>query len=179
MNPKPNKKSYTLNRVYPTPLKKNPKKLLGRLGIAYLGFLEPVLELLLIPWEMYNKRKPKDLKDLILFSDSQISVQFEDQPTQYNYSDVKNLKIYFNKNSADMYEEGSITVVSNIHFQYEENTTQFYFENRDTEVILLLKFLYQNNIKFKEYRDGQRTFLLKQPNYKKVQEIKKEYDLEW
>ena len=180
MNPKDQiNKSYTLNRIYPEPLQKNPKKILGRLTIAYLGFLEPVVELLLIPWEMYTKRKPKYLKELIVFSDIEISVQLEDQSEQYDYPNIENLKIYFNKNSADLYEEGSTNTFSNIHFQYNGITTQFYFENSDSELTKLLKFLYRNDIKFKEYRDGQRTFLLKQPSFKKVQEIKRQYNLKW
>ncbi len=180
MNPKDQiNKSHTLNRIYPDPLQKNPKKILGRLSIAYLGFLEPLLELLIIPWEMYKKGKPKNLKDLIVFSRTQISVEIEDRPKQYDYSAIENLKIYFNKNSADLYEEGSTSTFSNIHFQYNGITTQFYFENSDSELIKLLKFLYRTDLKFKEYRDGQRTFLLKQPSFKKVQEIKKEYGLEW
>ena len=174
-----NKKSYALNRIYPDLLNKDPKKWLARLGIAYLGFLEPIIEIVQIPWEIYNRTKPKDYKDLILFSDTQITAQIEDQPLSYDYAAIKNLKIYFNNNSNDFHEEGSTLNHSNIHFEFEGVTTQFYFDNRETELIKLLKFLYGQEIKFKEYRNGQRTFLLKQPKYKELQELKKRYNLEW
>lgn len=173
------KKIYTLNRIFPVPLKNNPKKILGRLSIAYLGFLEPIVELLFIPGKIYNSIKPKKYKNFIAFSETAIRVSSEDQSKKYDYSEIEELKIYFNRNSNELYEAGSTTTISNIHFQYKGANAQFYFENGNTEVIKLLKFLYQKKVKFKEYRDGQRTFLLKQPGYKKVQELKRQYNLEW
>jgi len=173
-------KKNTLHRIYPTPIHKDPKRLASRIGLASLSVITPFIDLIMIPWEFYKGSvKVHKEKDLIYFFEDHFSVIEDKKATKFYYNNLDAIKFYFNNNSNEFHSEGETLTYSNLVFFYNQAQIQFYFNNDDQTLNKILKFLYDQDVQFKEYRNGQRTFLLKQPNYKELQNIKEQYNLVW
>ena len=62
--------------------------------------------------------------------------------------------------------------LAKISFKVDEILHEYYYDSPEKAVQKICATLYSVRYKFKEYRFGKRVFLGKQPNYKKVQELK-------
>lgn len=173
-------KKNILHRIYPIPLHKDPKRFASRIGLASLSFITPFIDLITIPWEYYKGHlKVNKDKDLIFFLEDHLSIIDNEETRKFYFNDLDSIKFYFNNNSNEFHSEGETLTYSNLVFGYNQTQVQFYFDNDDQTLNKVLKFLYDQGVQFKEYRNGQRTFLLKQPKYKELQKIKKRYNLVW
>ncbi len=181
-------KSIKLKRIYPKLHPVNVKKRIGKAILWGLIPIEPLLELLLLPATIVaNKLMQKsDSEDWIEIGAEKITISEKELSIikAYNIEELKDLKIHYCKNlmiegEEDMDERAMKNNISRIVFTLENTQYEYFYEGKKKEILKLCEFYYSRGIRFKEYHDGRRVFMGKQPKYNEIQKLKKKYNIEW
>ena len=126
------RKKNTLYRIYPKLTKRKLVKKLPRLALAFLGFLEPLFDLIVIP--LGKNFNPKLNKEVISFYEDHFTALEEEELRTYPYVDLNEIKIYFVNDSSNLHEEGSTEYFSNILFKNKNDRVQLFFDNNEREL---------------------------------------------
>jgi len=180
------KNTIKLTRIYPDFSEPDIKKIASKALLNGLLPIEPIMELgLYSATYLSNKlslligNKPEDY---IEFTKEEIIIKEADQKNTFQLKDIQGLKINYSnlwhsRNQMQLDEKSND--LAKVSFRFNEASHEYYYDSPKKAVQKICVELYAKKYKFKEYSFGKRVFLGKQPNYKRVQEIKAEYGIAW
>jgi len=180
------KNTLKLTRVYPDFSEPAIKKIVGKSLLGSVLPIEPLMELMLLP-APYLVNQLRQLtgdrpKDYIEFTKEEIIIREADKTEVFLLKELQDLKINY---STSWHRRDKVQLdkdsndLAKVSFKVDDFLHEYYYDSPEKAVQKICKALYSVKYKFKEYRFGKRVFLGKQPNYKKVQELKLEYGIEW
>jgi len=178
-----------LKRIY---LELPPNTSLEELGIDMMGafllgsllgeFAEMIPELLCETQQYNGEDEAANINkgDQIEFLEDAISVEELGEKNKFLLERIMNLKIFF---VDDMNYTKNKAVhpgfVSRIEFKLDSSPFQFHYYSSKKNIRTLCETLYNKRLRFKEYYNGKRVFLGRQPKYAEVQILKKKYMIDW
>ena len=180
------KNTIKLTRIYPDFSEPDIKKIASKALLNGLLPIEPIMELGLYS-ATYLSNKLSLLAgnksgDYIGFTNEEIIIKEADQKDTYPLKEIQNLKINYSNLRHDrnqMQLDEKSNDLAKVSFRFNEASHEYYYDSPKKAVQKICVELYAKKYKFKEYSFGKRVFLGKQPNYKRVQEIKAEYGIAW
>lgn len=180
-------KPIKLKRIYPKVHPANYTKRFGKAVLWGLVPLEPLWELILLPASLvFNKLRKKDTGDWIEIKEGKIIILETESSArrEFEIGVIKDLKVYFYNNlitevEDDVDEDQLKNHISRIKFKLKDEVHEYFYDCKKKEILKFCKLLYDKRIIFKEYDNGKRVFMGRQPKYNEIQELKEKYNIEW
>ncbi len=130
-------------------------------------------------------RKTRIVDTSLIIDNETINISDNLVPLKISINEIQNLKIsYQGYNGYRVGREVSYGDNNRISFIYANNVYEYQFDLDSEEMMCnltsILLYWYEAGYKFKEYKNGQRSFLFRNElSYQEVQELKKQYNFEW
>lgn len=120
-------------------------------------------------------------KNWIVFNEEKLTIFFEKEQFVFDWSNIEDMKLHFDEGRQEYNPDfaNSLEISPSITFTANGVEIEYALERSRKKFYETCKLLYDKGIKFKEYANGRRMFLGKQPSYKEVQMLKKKYGIEW
>ncbi len=130
-------------------------------------------------------RKTKTIEISLIIDSELIIISDNLTPLKISIKEIQDLKIFYQGyNGYRVGREVSYGDNNRISFIYANNVYEYQFDLDSEEIMSdftsILLYWYEAGYKFKEYKNGQRSFLFRNElSYQEVQELKKQYNFEW
>jgi hypothetical protein len=130
-------------------------------------------------------RKTKVIDESLVVDNELITIYNSLTRLKISIKEIQDLKIFYRGYNG--YRVGryvSYGDYNRISFKYDNNDYEYQFDLESEEMMLnlasILSYWYEAGYKFKEYNNGQRSFLLNNElNYQEIQELKRKFNFEW
>lgn len=118
----------------------------------------------------------KQRTNYLLIEPENIVLQIDGDKKVFRIEDIKYIKIYYNTELYTMYSD--YEKYSKIEFKNADKKYQFFISISRSQMRKIGKYLYENQVNFKEYYNEQRTYMGKKLSYKEIQKFKTKYGIE-
>lgn len=126
---------------------------------------------------LFGSSSKNDDNDYLRFNDTSLLLKLGGIEKEINYDAIQDLQLHYN--SENFIEDSDYKKYSKVQFVSNEEKDRYYVVLSKRQAKKLCKELYQLKVKFREFRNEKRVFLGKSKTYAEIQEIKREYGVEW